>query len=151
VFDFIAQNKKAFQILDLYRKLPLMYMRKVQIRRFPKVLEMANFWELRKDRGNLPKLQSVTKLFGQNTYLDFIPPLRPNTMLITAIIIFLSSTVTSTVNIISPKATLLRGEGRGAVQNWSIHWKVNRRHFFVSARRRFVTDCSLFWCLTSKG
>jgi len=62
-------------------------------------------------------IQSVTKLFGQNTYLDFIPPLPPNTMLITAIIIFSSSTVTSTVNVISPKATLLRGEGRGAVQN----------------------------------
>ena len=62
-------------------------------------------------------LQSVTKFFGQNTYLDFIPPLSPSTMLITAIIIFSSSTVTSTVNVISPKATLLRGEGRGAVQN----------------------------------
>ena len=62
-------------------------------------------------------IQSVTKLFGQNSYLDFIPPLPPNTMLITAIIIFSSSTVTSTVNVISPKATLLRGEGRGAVQN----------------------------------
>ena len=62
--------------------------------------------------------QSVTKLFGQNTYLDFIPPLPPNTMLITAIIIiFSSSTVTSTVNVISPKATMLRGKGRGAVQN----------------------------------
>ena len=53
----------------------------------------------------------MTKLFGQNTYLDFIPPLPPNTMLITAIVIFSSSTVTSTVNVISPKAILLRGEG----------------------------------------
>ena len=57
--------------------------------------------------------QSVTRLFGQNTYLDFIPPLPPNTMLITAIIILSRSTTTSTVNVISPKATLLRGEGRG--------------------------------------
>ena len=57
--------------------------------------------------------QSVTKLFAQNTSLDFIPPLPPDTMLITAIIILSSSTITSTVNVISPKATLLGGRGRG--------------------------------------
>ena len=96
------------------------------------------------DRFRLHKKlgQSVTKLFGQNTYLDFISPLPPNTMLITAIKIFSSSTMTSTVNVISPKATLLGGRGGGTVQNWNIHWKINRRHFFVSARRPFVTDCS---------
>ena len=59
------------------------------------------------------ELQSVTKLFGQNTYLDFSPPLPPNTMLIAAIIIFSSSTMTSTGNVISPKAPLLGGEGQG--------------------------------------
>ena len=31
----------------------------------------------------------MTKLFGQNTYLDLIPPFPPNTMLITAIIILI--------------------------------------------------------------
>ena len=42
-------------------------------------------------------------------------------MLITAIIIFSSSTMTSTVNVISPKATFLRGEGRGGLFKTEIY------------------------------
>ena len=95
------------------------------------------------DRFRLHKKlgQSVTKLFGQNTYLDFISPLAPKTMLITVIIIFSSSTITSTVNFIPPKAKLLRGEGRGGCSKLKyILGNQASRHFFVSARRPFVTN-----------
>ena len=57
----------------------------------------------------------MTKLFGQNTDLDFIPPLPPNTMLIPAIIIFSSSTMTSTVNVIPLKSNIVKGGGTGGL------------------------------------
>ena len=55
----------------------------------------------------------MTKLFVQNTDLDFIPPLPPNTMLIPAITIFSSSTMTSTVNVIPLKSNIVKGGGAG--------------------------------------